>query len=356
MVKREVFGKLQGQTVSVPLELGREIHNKSFYGRVVGERIELSLVEAAYLVHKQKLEVFEGDKTLDFESFFKSASLREEHFELKYIVYRDLRERGYHVKPSVMDFRVYPRGGHPGTTPSRYLVHTLSERRKTPLSELLRYVETADNLKKRLILAIVDEESDITFYELKKSNLKNRTAQLPTESTVATFIEDRVILWGHDFSKKLHQTGFYGKFLDETRLQLSLVEAAYLLKKNIIHLYDASEKPITHSEFMSLANTIEPEFNLKYQTYEDMRERGLIPKTGFKFGAHFRLYTEYTGENNTRHSKYLVHALPHSHEFSLQNFSRAARLAHSVRKHMIYAAVNPERDTITYLEVMRVKL
>lgn len=354
---RQIFkGELQANTVILPGGSVRGTSSLGSYGRQVDAGIKLTLVEAAYLLYRNRIQVFEGETPLDFESFFKLASLREEHFEIKYIVYKDLRERGYSVQPAVTDFRMYPRGGQPGKTPSRYLVHALSEREKTPLRDLIKHAETADNLKKRLVLAIVDEESDITFYELRKSDPAGTSTTALPGGADATFIEDRTILWDTEFSRKLHQDGFYGKFLDESRLQLSLVETAYLLKQGVITLYDACGEAIECGDFMRIAGSIEPEFPLKYASYEDLRQRNLVPKTGFKFGAHFRLYKTYTTPDAAVHSEYLLHALPFNHEFSLPDFSRAARLAHSVRKHIIYAAVDLVQHRIAYLEVRRIKL
>ena len=47
---------------------------------------------------------------------------------------------------------------------------------------------------------------------------------------MATLLEDRVVLWDAAASRRLHEHGFYGKPVGE-RLQLSLVESAYLLEK-----------------------------------------------------------------------------------------------------------------------------
>jgi len=63
-------------------------------------------------------------------------------------------------------------------------------------------------------------------------------------------------------------------------------------------------------------------------------------KTGFKFGTHFRVYKKIEDMAKLPHSDYLIHAIEHDHIFSLQQLSRAVRLANSVRKDMIYGAVD----------------
>ncbi len=312
------------------------------YGRPVNGRLRLSLVEAAYLIHRGKLQV-EG---LDFQGYLKKVSVSS-GFEIKYLVYRDLRERGYHVQPGVTDFRVYPRGGGPGKTKAKYLVHAISERAPLPLSRLEEDLETAGNLKKRFILATVDEESDITYYEIKKADPRGEGV-LPPRRERATLLEDRVIIWD---SLLPYREGFYGRPLDENHLQVSLVEAGYLLKKGLLELEDTSGRKLDPQEFTVRSSQVEAEFPLKLQVYQDLRERGLTVKTGFKFGSHFRVYKK---AGSKLHSNYLVHAIPPDFTFSLPGLSSSVRLAQSVHKHMLFA--KPEGDEgVKYLEVVRIK-
>ena len=86
---------------------------------------------------------------------------------------------------------------------------------------------------------------------------------------------------------------FYGKPLDDERLQLSLVESAYLLEQGLIEIKDGTTGNIPDlTEFSETASSIDPDFERKYSTYVDLRSRGFVPKTGFKFGTHFRVYNE----------------------------------------------------------------
>jgi len=77
-------------------------------------------------------------------------------------------------------------------------------------------------------------------------------------------------------------------------------------------------------------------------------------KTGFKFGSHFRVYTA----RQQKHSSYLIHVLPEEHVFSIPELSRAVRLAHGVKKRMIFAFRQKagEERVIRYIDVGRMKL
>ena len=159
-----MYAKLKSDKVILKEEAEYQLPN---YGREKDGHLELSLEEAAYLIQREKIIVIEEEEELGFEDFLKRASQISHNFELKYVVYKDLRERGYHVHPSATDFRVYPRGGGPGETPAEFFLHVVSEREPLRLRKLSEQLKMVENVRKRMILAIVDEEGDITFYEVK---------------------------------------------------------------------------------------------------------------------------------------------------------------------------------------------
>ena len=349
--------KLVKDRVKAGKQAVNELYNTGYYGRPKGDMLELTLVETAYLLYRNKIEVDLDGKVLGFEDFFRTASMRQKYFELKYIVYKDLRERGFYVQPGVIDFRVYPRGGKPGKTPAKSFVYVSSERIPMPLKDLMKSLNAAENVRKQMILAIVDEESDITFYEVKKARLKGEMENVftPSEPAFATLLEDRVIVWGEKPSKGMYEQGFFGKPLDQERLQLSLVESGYLLEKGIIEVHDReSGNALEFEEFSRRACSIESEFMLKYRAYRDMRDLRLVPKTGFKFGTHFRVYKHVNSLENIPHSGYLVHAIPQDYEFALPVMSRAIRLSNSVRKSMLFAVQSGGK--IEYIDIGRIKM
>ena len=89
-----------------------------------------------------------------------------------------------------------------------------------------------------------------------------------------------------------------------------------------------------------------------------MRKKGYLVKTGFKFGAHFRVYEKGVKLKKGpkapfEHTKWVVHAVPEEAAFSLPEMSRAVRLAHNIRAKFIWAVVDKEGD-ITYYEITRI--
>jgi len=146
-----------------------EAYSKNQLGVLENKKLVLSLIEAAYLLEKGKLTILFGKKKLVPEQFMKKASEKEDNFRIKSIVFSDLRERGYVVKTALKfgaDFRVYDRGVKPGDDHAIWIVYPVSNSTKFGWSDFAAKTRVAHSTKKRLLIALVDEESDVTFYEI----------------------------------------------------------------------------------------------------------------------------------------------------------------------------------------------
>src|SRR5512136_2277979 len=170
-MSEELLGRLQGSIVRFGPEALIELYDQGYFGRQSSLGLDLSLIEAAYLLDRSKIKITSDRDELDFKDFILLSSALEKGFEFKYLVYKDLRERGYYVQPGRPDFRIYPRGGHPGKTPAEFYVLVISERMPLLLRETVEAARLAGQMRKKLMLAIVDEESDITFYEAREKVL-----------------------------------------------------------------------------------------------------------------------------------------------------------------------------------------
>lgn len=121
-------------------------------------------------------------------------------------------------------------------------------------------------------------------------------------------------------------------------------------RKNFV-VEDEKGKQLEFEDLMKIFTKMDKDFPRKYIVYRDIRARGFIVKTGFKFGTHYRVYGRGVrpGEG---HAIWLVHCVPEDYKCDFQDFSRAVRLAQNVRKKMIYALVDKEGD-ITYYKIER---
>jgi tRNA-intron endonuclease len=145
-----------------------KINQKSHFGNLIDNRIELSLIEAAFLLEKGKINIFSNEKEYTLNEFI--TLLKEKGLYIKYSVFRDLRNRGYIVKTGYKygtEFRLYGRGKSPGDGHSEYVVRIISENYDLNIMDFSSYVRVAHGVNKKLMLAVVDEEGDITYYNVE---------------------------------------------------------------------------------------------------------------------------------------------------------------------------------------------
>ena len=150
----------------------RELYNQSRYGNLLDDgRVQLSLIESLYLIEKKKVIVYgQKNKEVDFESFLKKAQRVEPNFWVRYCVFRDIRNRGYIIKTALKfgaDFRIYDRGVKPGEDHARWVVFPVHEGSTLTWYEFAAKNRVAHSTKKRLLIGIVDEELDVTYYECR---------------------------------------------------------------------------------------------------------------------------------------------------------------------------------------------
>jgi tRNA-intron endonuclease len=321
---------------------GRVLYEQSGYGRLEKEGVKLAPQEALYLIHRQKI-------TLDgytFDTLF-SEFANELNFLRSFMVYRDLRERGYVVQTGPHDFRVFRRGEKPGTGESLYLVRVLSERDPIRFTKLIEEVVASRNMRKQYVLAVVDDEEELTYYEIKLQVLADACMPLTPLSKHEAVLIGKSAMVRISPPSDLETAGF-GKRLDDDRLMLSSVELLYLMGKDIIELRKGNTL-VSTPEFFELVRENDPELAEKDKVYTELRSHDYTPRTGYKFGHHFRVYC---GKNV--HSDLLVHAVENDAALPMSAISRSVRMAHSVKKKMLFGAVYT--NSIQFVEFARIKL
>ena len=133
------------------------------FGTLKGRRLVLTSHEAFYLLEKGRITVEGNNKeNITFEELVKSVSTRRPAVWVKYLVYRDLRDRGYVVRECpVFDFEVHGKG------PMRRYIYIIYEGGEADLKTLRTLLKRASRDKKDLILSVVDRRTDIVYYSLE---------------------------------------------------------------------------------------------------------------------------------------------------------------------------------------------
>ncbi len=161
---------LIGEIISSNSTQAFSLYEKSAFGQPKQGKIQYTLSEALFLFEKKKLEPYDyRDKKIKKKTFLRRLRRIDKKIQLKYLVYKDLRERGYVVKTALKfgaDFRVYPKGSRPGKKHAKWIVFVEHETKSLTWHSFSAKNRVAHSTKKKLLLAIIDEESDVTYYEV----------------------------------------------------------------------------------------------------------------------------------------------------------------------------------------------
>jgi tRNA-intron endonuclease len=159
-----------GRIISTNSSEAYSLYKKSYFGEPVGDKIQYSFSEALFLVEKGKIDVFVKGKKITKKELLKKLQRFDKKIQIKYPVFKNLRERGHIVKTALKfgaEFRVYEKGSKSGKNHAKWIVFTDYESGKLTWHEFSAKNRVANSTKKNLLLAIVDEEGDITYYEIK---------------------------------------------------------------------------------------------------------------------------------------------------------------------------------------------
>jgi len=117
---------------------------------------ELSLIEAYFLLEKDEITIFDviENKYLETKEFHDIAKKIHHKFEEKYIIYNDLRKKGYIPRPGLKfgaDFVVYKKG--PGLEHSLFMVHVLPHDSEITAIDMVRAGRLATSVRKKFVIA-----------------------------------------------------------------------------------------------------------------------------------------------------------------------------------------------------------
>ncbi|MFH1711194.1 MAG: tRNA-intron lyase [Nanoarchaeota archaeon] len=146
------------------------LYSQSRFGEQKEGKIFYSLAEALFLVEKGKLQVFEKKKKLSFDKLMDKSKEQDSRFTTKYAVFKDMRNRGYIIKTALKfgaEFRVYDKGKFPGEEHAKWILYPVKESDTLTWHDFSAKNRVAHSTKKNLLIGIVDDEGDVTYYEVK---------------------------------------------------------------------------------------------------------------------------------------------------------------------------------------------
>jgi len=147
-----------------------QLRNKGFGEKLDSEYI-LQPYEALYLIHTKRLLLnTKKVKKLDFESLLKITLRHDKEILTKFLIYRDLRSRGYVAKEGFgfgVDFRLYDRGEFE-KKPARYVVFGINEGIQVETTDFSEALDQITKMGKNAVAAVIERRGEITYYKISK--------------------------------------------------------------------------------------------------------------------------------------------------------------------------------------------
>ena len=145
---------------------------ESGYGSREGKDLALRDYEALYLLYAKKLDLEDkSGKKVGFEELAEASQRKAGDFWTKFVIYRDLRSRGYIVREGFgfgTDLRVYERGDYP-KKPAKYVVFALDEGIEKGMSDLQKSVREMAKMGKEAIIAVIERRGEVIYYKVSRA-------------------------------------------------------------------------------------------------------------------------------------------------------------------------------------------
>lgn len=328
-------GELKDDIVTVSDQKeGSTLYNKGNYGYPIrGGGVDLDLLEATYLLESKRLQVLRSGAEMTFEELFLHSSGVHEDFDIRYMVYRDIRQRGFVIKSETggFDFSVFPRGKTISNSRPQYVLKAVSERSAFGIGTFADDLNSSEKKDRQLLYGIVDEEGDLTYYLVSGKEPSGSVSVSQANAVTGRLVRDRVFVFKD--AANVYENGFFGKTV-EGMLQLSLIESCYLMKKGMLSVM-SSDSVMGLDELIGFSGSVQDEFGIRFAVFSDLRDKGLLVKTGFKYGTHFRVYENHPDKC---HARYLVHSVGGDGSMPWPEISRTVRLAHGVKKEILFCS------------------
>ena len=166
---------LKGEAVAIDRNDRSGELEQSGFGERQGKKLLLKDYETLYLINSKRLRLKdEKGGEVSFENFARSSQKRSRDAWTKFMIYRDLRSRGYVVKEGFgfgTDFRVYERGEFPEKA-ARFVVFALDEGTKRKVEDLNESVRQIIKMGKEAIVAVIERRGEVIYYRVGRANFR----------------------------------------------------------------------------------------------------------------------------------------------------------------------------------------
>ncbi|MDG6998943.1 MAG: tRNA-intron lyase [Nitrososphaerota archaeon] len=157
---------------AVVLESDKDVSLLQSRGFGIKEKHDFFLkdYEVLYLMYNEKLSLVKNKKKIEFADYVNFAIERDENAWTRFLIFRDLRSRGYVVREGFgfpIDFRVYERGDY-GNKAAKYIVFGLNEGKTMSVADLKKHVDEVSTMGKEAVVAVVERRGEVIYYKAAK--------------------------------------------------------------------------------------------------------------------------------------------------------------------------------------------
>jgi tRNA-intron endonuclease, archaea type len=147
-----------------------ELRSKGFGEKEDSEFI-LKPYETLYLFYTNRLKL-KNKPTIGFNSLLELLLKHNRNIMSEFLVYRDLRSRGYVAKEGFgfgNDFRVYERGDYE-KKPAKYVIFGINEGTNTTAKQFASAVSEIQKMGKEAVIAVIERRGEVIYYKASTIN------------------------------------------------------------------------------------------------------------------------------------------------------------------------------------------
>lgn len=170
-----VSGRLSENGVYIVSVKGKSELEEKGYGDVKDKKLYLKDYETLFLIYSGRLKVRKGRSIITLDDMVEFALRRDPDAWTKFLIYRDLRSRGYVAKEGFgfgVDFRVYSRGEF-RVKPAKYVVSGLDQGREITVKNMSKSVDQISRMGKEPIVAVIESRGEVIYYKISRERLEN---------------------------------------------------------------------------------------------------------------------------------------------------------------------------------------
>ena len=168
-----LLAKLNRDYTLIEEKEANSLYSQGWYGQYTNKNyLKLDPYETIILLERNRIEVIDSNsKKLELSEVVAFFSNNIPNFLVHYLLYKDLRGRGYVIKRHSKNnkyFELYERGATPNNAKHLALVVPMVEGVLFNIDDIDNIVSESKTISKQLIFAVIDSLGDVSYYSVSE--------------------------------------------------------------------------------------------------------------------------------------------------------------------------------------------